>query len=379
MATMRAHTNISRRDETSVQSLFKMDPWMLLATIVLVIAGLMAVNSAAIGQGKPDLFKKQLILTAVGLIPFAIFWKVRIASWRSAASVLWVVNNLMLLGVLFAGHKVKGSQRWIEIGFFQFQPSEMSKILLIVTLSAFYAARKDKIHELKTVLLSLAHVAPTLFLIFRQPHLGATAVCALSWLVITIIAGVPWRNLVITLVALIALVGVGVAAGKIGLHLYQLERVTAMKQDDELGADYQVTRAEIAYGVGGVFGTGYLKGDVKSKVPEQHNDFIFSVVGEEGGLIVCTLILIAYTFLYLRIWMVMIRSTDLFGRLAAAGVFTVLGFHTIINLGMNLQLAPVVGLWLPFMSYGGTAMWLCLGCVGLAQNVYRSSGETVFS
>jgi len=123
--------------------------------------------------------------------------------------------------------------------------------------------------------------------------------------------------------------------------------------------------------VGGVSGAGFGKGDQKHAhfIPEQQNDFIFTVIGEEGGLIGCSFVLIAFGVFLYRIWLIMVQAEDPFHRLVAAGVFGTLAFHTIVNLGMNLQLLPVVGLWLPFMSYGGTAMWLCMASVAVLLNM----------
>ncbi|MBL8086787.1 MAG: rod shape-determining protein RodA [Chthonomonas sp.] len=370
----------SRRNANGLSIFLELDWILMIATAILVCSGLLAVYSSVSGGPTPELFKKQLILTAVGIVPFVLFWRIPAVAFQRAAAVLYALNVLLLSFVLFAGHNAKGAQRWVEFGGFQFQPSELTKILTVITLAAFFHRRRDRMKEFSTFALSFLHVAPILFLIFKQPHLGATIVVFISWFTLCLIAGIPWRTLGIFVVVCATLVGGTLLVGKSGwLHGYQADRISAMFSNDEQGDDYQVLRAEMAYGAGGVMGQGFLKGEIKRYVPEQQNDFIFSVVGEEGGLVVCGMVLFAYAVLFSRIWLILIRTGDLFGRLCAAGVLAVLSFHTLINLAMNLQLAPVVGLWLPFMSYGGTAMWLCLGCVGLAQNVYRQDAESVFN
>lgn len=360
-------------DTTTVRKFLQGDGWMALAMCGLVLAGLMSVYSTAVGHGHPGLFKKQLLMVIIGIAPFLIFWRIPLNSLRSAASVLWLLNVGLLGLVLFGGSSAKGAQRWIELGFMQFQPSELSKILCVLTLAAFYSNRREEIGSLKVFALSFLHVAPTLVLVFKQPHLGATVVVLVVWVTASLIAGVRLSHLVIGLLAL------GLIGGATQLRGYQLDRIAAMSKNDERGSNYQVSMAELAFGSGGLYGTGYLKGEVKPKVPEQDDDFIFSVVGEEGGFAVCAMVLALYTFLLVRIWLAMVRTLDLFARICAAGVFAILGFHLFVNLAMNLQLVPVVGLWLPFMSSGGTAMWLCLACVGLGQNVVRQQQKHWFS
>jgi rod shape determining protein RodA len=133
--------------------------------------------------------------------------------------------------------------------------------------------------------------------------------------------------------------------------------------------------------VGGLAGTGFLKGEQKEGrfIPEQHNDFIFTVVGEEGGLIGATIVLAAFGFFFWRVWLILIRAPDPFYKMVAGGIFAALFFHTFVNLAMLLKLLPVVGLWLPFMSYGGTALWLCLSCVGLLIGIRRRERPGMFA
>jgi rod shape determining protein RodA len=170
-------------------------------------------------------------------------------------------------------------------------------------------------------------------------------------------------------------------SGKL-VHGYQKGRVKSIlnKTKDTQGADWQTDRAAIAFGVGGVSGTGFMKGEQKRGrfIPEQRNDFVFTVVGEEGGLIGCGILLSAYAFFFYRIFSVMLAATDPFYRYIGTGIFAVLGFHTFVNIAMVLQILPVVGLWLPFMSSGGTAIWLCMACVGLLLNLRRHEPVILF-
>lgn len=347
----------------------RFDFWLLLSAVVLVIVGMMALYSVGSADKDFSLFRKQGLLLLVGLVPFFIFLFVDPTFWRKISGWLYVANVAFLGLVLFKGANIKGATRWIEVGGFQFQPSEIAKLLVILTLAAFYANRMDEIKRFSTFVLSLIYIAPPLFLIYEQPHLGSTIVILVAWAGISICAGVPWRFLVTFAALAVALFVGAYSTGK--LRSYQVPRIAALFGADEKKEGYQQLRATVAIGVGGVGGTGYLKGEQKSQVPEHHNDFIFSVIGEEGGLVGCTMVLAAFSFFFYRAWLVLYHGEDPYTRMIAAGILSVLAFHTVLNLGMNLNLMPVVGLWLPFLSYGGTAMWLCLSCVALLLNLAR--------
>lgn len=352
------------------------DYWLILATAVLLVVGMLALYSVGRPSGDYGLFRKQAALFLIGLGPFFVFLFVDPGFWRRVASWLYLINLGFLGLVLVKGVNIHGATRWVEIGSFQFQPSEIAKLLVILTLSAFYANRLSEIKRFSTFVLSLLHIAPPLLLILREPHLGASMVILVAWAGISICAGVPWRML---LGLIIAAIGSLVIAYQTGLlRPYQLERIEALFITDERNTDYQQTMAAVAFGVGGFGGTGYLKGEQKVQVPEHHNDFIFTVVGEEGGLVGCTLVLLAFAFFFYRAWLVLYHAEDPFTRMVAAGILSILAFHTVLNLGMNIGLTPVVGLWLPFLSYGGTALWLCLACVGLLLNLARREQKMRF-
>lgn len=355
------------------------DGWMALAAASLLTVGLMALYSIGLARGEQEHFVKQLMFLAIGAVPFGLFLWVDPSFWRRTIVGLYLVNLAVLAIVVLAGQTRGGAQRWLEIGPLQFQPSELGKLVMVLSLAAYFAERRSSVRTAGTYLGSLAVVAPAAALVFLQPHLGATLVLLAIWLAIAIVAGVPWRFLFLTALAVAGTLAFALTAPGI-LRDYQKERVRAMFVRDEEGADYQAFRAAIAFGVGGVVGSGYGRGEQKQGgfIPEQHNDFIFTVVGEEGGLVVATMVLAGYGFLYLRMWLAMIRATDPYPRLILAGLLALLGFHTLVNLGMNLQILPVVGLWLPFISYGGTALWLCLACVGLALNLSRPERERPF-
>jgi rod shape determining protein RodA len=365
------------------------DFWLALSAALLLLVGLMSLYSIDQGAGGSRHFAKQLLRLGIGVAPFLIFFFIRPALLLRYANWLYVLNVFCLLLVLFAGSKGGGAQRWINLGPIDFQPSEMSKILTVITLAAFYARRSDEVNRLGTFLLSILHVTVPLALIFMQPHFGASLVILMAWLGVSIAAGLKARYLVGAVAVASALLGLAFLVPGV-LKAYQLERVQAMfgsifgssseKEESEKKERFQIIRAQMAIASGGVTGTGFLKGEFKMPgfVPEQHTDFIFTVIGEEGGLFGCTLVLAGFGFFFFRIWKVTYEADEPFNRMVAAGLFAVLAFHTIVNLGMNLELLPVVGLWLPFMSYGGTAIWLCMASVGLLLNLGRRARPILF-
>ncbi|HVT13375.1 MAG TPA: FtsW/RodA/SpoVE family cell cycle protein [Fimbriimonadaceae bacterium] len=359
---------------TRRSGLRRIDWLLILSAVILMAYGFAALYSVGLRIGD-NVFKKQFVMAILGLGPFALFFFVDPKWWRKAAWYLYGFNLLVLTAVLFVGSTANGAQRWIDLKFMQFQPSEMAKILTVVTLAAFLAARQSSIAKLSTFALSFVHVAVPALLIAKQPHYGGAMVLLVIWLCVCIAGNVPMKYVV---AAILLLAGGAVASTQIPgfLHDYHLKRLQAMEQEDKSGASYQQDRALVAFGMGGLGGDGFRRG--RQTLPEQQNDFIFTVVGEELGLVGTTLALFAYGFFFYRIWLVMLFAAEPYYRMLAAGVLGMLAFHTIVNLGMVLQILPVVGLWLPFMSAGGTALWLCMACVGLLLKVRAKEKPLLF-
>lgn len=361
------------------------DGWLILATVILLIVGFMSLYSESASSSAPW-FRKQVTNGVVGLVPFGLFFFLNLKSWRRQSALLYVANLALLAAVFLHGKSAKGAARWIPLGPVQFQPSELAKILVILTLAAFYTAHQDSITKPSTFFLGLLHISLPLGLILLQPHLGAALVIIVAWFAVSLMAGVPMKFLGLAAGVGILILGLILAVPSLSgkfLHGYQQGRAAGFlsTQKDVQGANWQTNRAEIAFGVGGVVGSGYMRGEQKAAgyIPEQQNDFIFTVVGEEGGLVGSSLVLLAFGFFFYRIWLVMVYARDVYSKMIAGGIFAVLAFHTFVNIAMVLQLLPVVGLWLPFLSYGGTALWLCLASVGLLLNIRRQERPVLFS
>lgn len=345
------------------------DWWLLGSTALLVGIGLAVLKSIDLARGT-SFFVRQALFAALGVVLMVGISRIRSGAWRKVSPWLYGLSLALLGSVLFLGDTVKGATRWIEIGPIQFQPSEFAKLALIVTLSTFWVNHWERRRELGTFVLSMLHALPVAGLVFIQPHLAGGVSLLVIWLAVSLAAGARWTHLLAALVAAAALGAVALTAPGL-LTDYQRARIESKLSPDSQKGAWQQRQAEIAFGVGGVTGVGFGKGEQKASryVPEQQNDFVFTVVGEEGGFIGSVVVMLVYLAFFVRVWIVGFRATDPFGLLTASGVLAILGFHAVLNLGMTLGLLPVAGMWLPFLSYGGTALWLCLGCVGLLLSV----------
>lgn len=378
---MSAATSSGPLMEARTQQAQHIDWWLVLASLVLLLVGLMSLYSIDAGASGGRYFLNQVIRLAIGIVPFLALYLVNPKALQRYASVLYVVNLAFLGLVLIVGSTKGGAQRWLNLGPLEFQPSEMSKLLTVITLATFFASREPaQLRSLSTFVLSLVHVLVPIAFIFKQPHLGASLAMLVAWAGVSLCAGVKVRYLLGTVLGAAALIGLAFVVPGV-LKDYQKERIIALLGGgDPKGSRFHALRAQSAFAAGNLTGVGYMKGEQKNAgfVPEQQTDFIFTVIGEEGGLVGCTLVLSAFGFFFYRIWLILYRSQDRFHQMLAAGVFSYLAFHTVANIGMNLELLPVVGLWLPFMSFGGTAIWLCLASVGLLLNIRSREKPVLF-
>lgn len=358
-----------KRKEHGWRRLLGADLWFGGCALLLVLLGTLAIFSVS-RSDDPGLFKRHLMLMAIGAVPFAVFFVTPPSLLRRLSAVFYILNLLMLGGALAKGQSEGGAQRWLNVGPIQFQPSEMTKILVVLTLATFFAVRQDQISKLSTFVLSFLHVLPSLLLVFMQPHLGATIAIVVAWLSISVVAYVPWKYILITIAGAVGLFIFAINTPGI-LREYHYRRMREMFIASNAQDRYQQFQAEVAIGTGGIEGKGFLKGDRKQSgsVPVQSTDFIVTVPAEENGFIGISLLMVAFGAFFFRGWQLALQMQDRYSRMVTIGCLSMLGFHLIVNLSMNTGLGPVVGLWLPFISYGGTALWLTLSCVGVILNL----------
>ena len=299
---------------------------------------------------------------------------------RAYTPFVWGVAVLGLIAVLIpgVGATVNGARAWIALpGGLQIQPAELAKIAIIVGMAMILAEKHDGFEEPQAVdvLQALAVAAIPVLLIVLQPDLGTTAIIGASVLAMIAVSGAQLR----WSAGLLGLAGLGAyAAVKLGVIAeYQLNRLQSFVDPtaDPQSTGYQLRQARITIGSGGLFGKGLFNGPQTNGrfVPEQQTDFIFTVAGEELGFIGCAIIVLLYAVILWRAFVIARRANDLFGRLVCLGVTAWFGFQIFENIGMTLGLAPMTGVPLPFLSYGGSSMFATLIGVGLLLNIRARS------
>ena len=326
-------------------------------------------------------YRKQILWLAIGTAGMvgAMFLDYHV--YARVAKQLYIANiGLLLIVMKFAPH-VKGAARWIRVAGFQFQPSEFAKLVVILTLTAFLARRRETIGEWKTLLLSFAYVAVPMALIFKQPDLGTALIVLAIWAGMVFVAGAKLQHL-----AALAAIGLTLFAGLWYSGLlkeYQKERVRVLinPDSDSKATGYHVYQARIAIGSGGMWGKGLLHStQVRGGyIPEKDTDFIFTSVGEQLGFVGSVALTALYAGLLLRgAQIIAAADEDYFGKLIATGVITMLAFHVVVNIGMNIGVMPVAGVPLPLVSAGGSNMILTLICIGLLQSVLIHRHQLLF-
>lgn len=362
--------------------------WAILGSVLLLcLGGIFTIKSALHLDLHPlDMVRKQVFGAVVG-VAAAVFlartdYEILL---KRAAPYLYPLNIFLLLVVLthFGGHEAKGASRWIRLGPVQLQPSEFAKIILIGTLALFLARNSAAITEWRTVLRSLVHIGVPMLLIAKQPDLGTALVLLAIWAGMLVIAGArPLHLLSLALVGVVLFVGLWHFNPGHLLKDYQKNRLQVFLDpaSDPRDTGYHLRQSEIAIGAGGISGEGYGHGTQSSGkfIPEQHTDFIFTVVGEEGGFVVCAGLLALYLLLLVRGVQIMAECEDLLGRLLAAGVLSMLTFHIVVNAGMTMGIMPVVGVPLPFFSYGLSSLLVNMLAIGFLLSVAARKHRVMF-
>ncbi len=349
------------------------DYQLLIVALILCFYGLVVISSATQGLHASDTFafvRRQAMWIAVGLGGLLLAASIDYVNYYRWSWYLYSINILFLVLVLFIGRDAGGSYRWISLGFFDFQPSELAKILVIISLARLLVDYQDRlISFVKSLPLLLLFIVPPILLILLQPDLGTALVFIVLFFAMLFLAGVPLVNLMLMACAGLAALPFLWAR----LLDYQKMRLLVFLNPelDPLSYGYQLSQSMIAIGSGGVSGKGLFEGTQVHLqfLPEQHTDFIFSVLGEELGFLGAALLLFLYFILIYRILIIGSFSKDRFGALICLGVAILITFQVMVNIGMSLGVMPVTGLPLPFMSYGGSAMLINMVSIGVVLSV----------
>lgn len=346
--------------------------WIFIG-LVMALAGygallIYSATQASVGFSQLRLQLMWIVVCTVAMGVMASFDYLKLKTY---SGVIYGVCVFLLLVVFFLGETVLGAQRWIPIGPFNLQPSELSKLALVIMLAALLSRRKEGIANNRDIVIALGYAVVFVLLVFIQPDLGT----ALVFMAIT--AGILYAagiNLWI-LGGLAAATGLGaVLAVKLNiLHQYQVDRLLVFlnPQGDPSGAGYNIAQAKIAVGSGQFFGRGLFLGSQTrlNFIPHGHTDFIFAVLGEQLGFLGALVLIALFGLLMWRIVKIALNSRDMFGTLLCVGVIASMLFQAFVNIGMNLGIMPVTGIPLPLISYGGSSLLTTMMGLGLVLNV----------
>jgi rod shape determining protein RodA len=348
--------------------------WMLAGLVVAIcLLGILNIYSATTPYkvvGAPY-YIKQFNLMTLGMFVALLVCSVDYHLLEDFAYWMYGFLLILLLAVLVVGRSSMGATRWLNLGFFNVQPSELMKIVIIITLARFY----NNYHvvgglSVRNILVPLGILALPAVLIMKQPDLGTAILVILIALSMTVYVGLRWSTVVTFILVTIPLAWLGWA--KL-LHPYQKNRILDFLDPERsrLGSGYHIIQSKIAVGSGGLLGKGFVQGTQSQLrfLPEQHTDFAFSVFAEEWGFLGCLVMIILYLSLVLWGLNIARRCNDHFGSLLAMGVTAMLFWHIVINMGMVIGMFPVVGVPLPFFSYGGTSMITSMVGIGILQSI----------
>ncbi|MBQ3407766.1 MAG: putative lipid II flippase FtsW [Clostridia bacterium] len=361
---------------------------LLLALGIIMVLSASAPSSLATTGNSYTYVKKQLVFAIVGLFVMFFLSKVDYRFYKKYYWYIYFASWLVLLLVVVPGlgYSVKGATRWIKIGGSQFQPSEITKIGMIIFYGGYLADHKSELQSLvRGYIVPLLYLAPPVLILYVvQNHFSVSLVVGVVVLVMMFMAGTRLKYFLVT--GIIAVAGVSLLIGFAGLKesgkndsdSFRLDRIATYFDPwaDAQGTGYQTVQSLYAIGSGGMFGLGL--GNSKQKylyIPEPHNDFIFSILAEELGYFGCIIVIGLFAILIWRGILISMRAQDVFGSIIAIGITTLIAVQTIINIAVVTGTVPTTGMSLPFFSYGGTALLLLLANVGILLNISRFNSK----
>ena len=369
---------------TRMRSREAMDRGLFVGLIVLGLVGVVMIYSATrtalvnAGYNPHYYLERQGIFVVVGIV---VMWAISRIDYRRLeilATPLYVISLFALAGVFVAGQSALGAQRWYNLGFIQFQPSEFTVLVIILAVATYTQRRADGL-TMYDVLRILVMGGTPLLLIVLQPDLGTAIIIVLVVAAMMVIAGVPPRFM--TFLAIIGSVGGAGAVYFDLLHKYQVDRFVSFLNQNSTNPAlapliYEVSNAKSAIGSGGLHGAGLFQGlqTVLGYVPEQRTDFIFTAIGEQLGFIGSMLIVLLLAFVAFRMFRIGRTAKDTMGRVLGLGVFIFFAFSCFENIGMTMGIMPVTGIPLPLLSYGGSAVLVFYSAGGLVLSVSRRRG-----
>ncbi|MDR1849151.1 MAG: rod shape-determining protein RodA [Zoogloeaceae bacterium] len=345
-----------------------LDMPLLVIVCILMVAGLMTVYSATYTSGGTRL-NNQAVSMILAFMVMVAAAQVSPQNLMRFAVPLYLLSLVLLIGVALFGVVVNGSRRWISFGFTRIQPSEVMKIAMPMMLAWYFHKSEEAINAKSFAIATFILLIP-IALILKQPDLGTSLLIGAAGFFVIFFAGLPWK----AMIALAASAGAAFPFIWERMHDYQRRRIMTLLDptSDPLGAGYHIIQSTIAIGSGGTFGKGWLNGTQSHLkfIPERHTDFIFAVFSEEWGLVGSAFLIFLFFCLSVRGLMIAANAPSLFSRLLAASISMILFTYAFVNMGMVSGILPVVGVPLPFISYGGTALVTLMLGVGILMSIH---------
>ena len=357
------------------------DWYLVINTILLMIFSLATLYSLQLNVNNPNytVFHRQLIFVALGLVLFFLISSINYRTWGDFYKVIIIATLIIMAGVLFLGVTIRGTSGWVRFFGQTFQPVELAKIGLIIFLAKYFSIHGQNPKIFKKIGLAAIPVMALVLLVVRQPDLGSAMILFLTFLGLVFLLPLRKKHLLTILVIILVL---GTVFWLFFLQDYQKDRLLTFVQPqrDPLGTGYNVTQAIVSVGSGRLFGRGLGLGSQSQLnfLPEQQTDFIFAVIAEELGFVGSGLLLLMFFSLFMRIFWIARATSDNFGQLFALGILIYLSLQTIVNIAMNMGMAPVTGIPLPLVSYGGSSLLSVLIGLGIVQSLYIKGRQSIF-
>lgn len=349
----------------------QLDWFLFLTAILLVSLGMAAILSTTWGEmNSYKILDKQVIAAIAGIFLFFLLTLLNYQLLKNYAYIFYLVMIGVLIVVLFLGKEIRGTKGWFDFGFFQFQPTEFAKIVLLIILAKYFSSVSGKPRQIRHIIVSGLLTFVPVGLILVQPDLGSALILVLLWILMLLISGIKKEY-----IAVLILLGLSISwiGWNFVLASYQKDRILSFinPMRDPLGAGYHMIQSKIAIGSGKLIGRGLGHGPQSQLkfLPDQHTDFIFAVISEELGFLGAVFLLSLFCFLLLRIVKISKKVKDEFGLMLTLGACFLFLIQIFINIGMNVGVLPVTGVPLPFVSYGGSALLFSFILLGILESI----------
>jgi len=357
-----------------VLHLKKLDWVLIVSTFLLVGFGLLSIYSSSLGKGDFLNFKKQIIFFGIGIILMIL---ISFFDWRTLREdprlilILYFLCLVLLVGLFFFAPEIRGTKSWYKLGQVSIDPTEFTKIVLIILLAKYFSTRHIELYRIIHILISGLYVFIPSLLVFLQPDLGSVLILLSLWVGILIVSGIKLRHFLILVLCFLL---ISIFSWSTILKDYQKERILSFiwpQISDPLKIGWSQRQAKIAIGSGGIFGQGLFKGSQTQYgfLPEPQTDFIFSAIAEETGLIGVSFLLFLFSILIWRIFKIAISSQSNFAYLFASGLSLLFITQIFIHIGMNIGFLPIIGIPLPLISYGGSSLIATFTALGILQSI----------